>query len=278
MKDLPHVAPPADGLRQALADARGRRLRSAGLASTAAAGALLTVAVLTGGAGTQSLVQEPAPEQPAVNRIVPGGPEAPPREDPGISPAARGSAPRRGAAATAVLTPPLTAPGPSDGPGPVSRTSARSPSGYAAGPVERFDNNGVTAPDTRCNLTGDAQDATALCTYAAVSGAPRQLQAQVCSTRTGLTLLHYAGRNEVDLAVHDAKGVEVWRWSRWHPDRASPHTLGLSAGSCTTWSLDWAGVDATGRALPKGDYTLRATFLADELADRRTSTTEFTLS
>lgn len=276
MKDFPYVAPPADGLHQAMADARGRRLRSAGLTSTAAAGALFTLAVLVGGSGTQSLVQQPAPEQPAVNQVVPGGRDAPSRAIPNDGTAARASAGRQGPA-TSVLTAPSTAQVTPAGAGPVSRTSTRSQSGYAAGPVERFDNNGFTAPDTGCNLTGDAQDATALCTYAWVSGPPYQLQGQVCSTRTGLTLLHYAGRNEVDLAVHDAKGVEVWRWSRWHPDTASPHTLGLSAGSCTTWSLDWTAVDATGRALPKGDYTLRATFLADELADRRTSTTEFTL-
>lgn len=276
--DFPYVAPPEDGLHRALADARSRRLRSAGLSSTAAAAALCTVAVLMGGAGTQSLVQQPAPEQPAMSRVVPGGGDGaattpnrarPETRTPGSRPGVPGATP--GTASLAAN--PLGAAA-----GPVSRTSTSTRPRYAAGPVERFDNNGVTAPDTSCNLTGDAQDTTALCTYAYVTGTPYQLQAQVCSTRTGLTLLHYPGRNEVDLAVHDSKGKQVWRWSRWHPDSPSPHTLGLSAGSCTTWSFSWTGVDAAGHALPKGDYTLRATFLADELADRRISTGEFTIS
>jgi hypothetical protein len=70
----------------------------------------------------------------------------------------------------------------------------------------------------------------------------------------------------------------VWRWSRWHPDTASAHTLGLEGRRCTNWTYDWAAVDAQGHKLPKGTYTLQVTFLAKELTAQRLASYSFDIT
>ena len=56
------------------------------------------------------------------------------------------------------------------------------------------------------------------------------------------------------------------------------YTLSLPTGQCTQWTIDWTGVDGSGRRLAPGDYTLTTSFLADELSGVRTQTYGFQLS
>jgi hypothetical protein len=283
MSDFPYVAPPADGLRLAMADARGRRYRSAGLSSATVGTALVAVLALLGGTGTQSLVQQPAPEQPAVTQLVPGpdGDRTSRQNTVGAvtAPGVRHRAQTGQGSVTQVLLHNTTG-------GEASTSGSGQAAGkpYAAGRLTRNDNGVYVPQDPSCNVTGKAEDATTLCPAAYVYGpyspptAPYQLNGQVCSTRTGTTTLHYAGRNEVDMTVVSKTGKVVWRWSQWHPDGGIAHTLGISTGACSSWTYDWTGVDASGQALPKGDYSLTVTFLAAELSGRNRSTYAFTIN
>ena len=283
MSEHPYVAPPPDGLRLAMAAARGRRFRTAGLSSATLGTALVAVLALLGGTGTQSLVEQPAPEQPAVTRLVPGPAGEHSTRQNAVSPSSDGlrqAAPVAGQGSVDQVL--LRTPADGGAAQPVgTREQGKA---YAAGPITRAD--GVYLPqDPSCNVTGKAADATTLCPAASVYGpssppsAPYQLYGEVCSTRTGTTTLHYAGRNEVDMTVvSKATGDVVWRWSQWHPDGGAAHTLGLVTGGCSGWTYDWTAVDGLGKALAKGDYALTVTFLAAELSGRDRSTYAFTIS
>ena len=286
MTDFPYVAPPEDGLRRAMADARGRRYRKAGLSTSTVAAVLAVAAAIAGGQGTQSLIQQPAPEQPAVTRLVPDGegPEGTSETRPnqvgsvagfaGTSAASRTTT--RGAdAGTSAAAPG----GSSSDPAKAAGTAARKP--YSPGAIKRSESTVYLPSDPGCNVTGRTEDATALCPYASAgpgnAAGTYQFYGEVGSTRTSTTSLHFAGRNEVDFAVY--KGAqEVWRWSSWHPDGGVPHTLIIAAGDYCTWSFEWTGVDFTGKRLPAGTYTMRVEFLADELAKRSTLDYDFAVS
>lgn len=282
MSGFPYVAPPDGGLEQAFAEARQRRFRTAGL-STSSLAAVLTVAVaVLGGSGTQSLVQQPAPQQPAVSQVLPVDPEPGGGRANAVAVVERssdrttgGPDDTQGAAAQAGPTaPPLQTPR-----RPRSTAGARAGGGYSAPPLTREDNasgqigNTYATNTPGCSLAGQYQGEPAndLCTDAwtvgGTNGTPFTLQTEVCSSRTQLTLLNYSGSNEVDLEILRA-GQVVWRWSTWHPDQPDPHKLGLDAQSCIVWAVDWPGVDGQGRKLPAGDYELRATFAARELSTR----------
>ena len=285
MTEHPYVAPPVDGLRLAMADARGRRYRSAGLSSATVGTALVAVLAVLGGSGTQSLVEQPAPEQPAVTQLVPGpaGEDSGTQNTVGAVTSSGGTHLRaqsgQGSVSQVLLHDPTTSRD-------ATSVEGGQPAGkpYAAGRITRNDNGVYLPQDPSCNVTGKAEDATTLCPAAYVYGpyspptAPYQLYGEVCSTRTGTTTLHYAGRNEVDMAVVSKTGKVVWRWSQWHPDGGTAHTLGVSTGACSSWTFDWTGVDATGRALAKGDYSLTVTFLAAELSGRNRSSYPFTIA
>jgi hypothetical protein len=123
----------------------------------------------------------------------------------------------------------------------------------------------------------DSSLCTAALVYQQTGSAPYEFQAQVCSSSTTLTLLHFPGRNEVDMVVME-KGHAVWRWSRWHADGGAAHTIGVEGQSCTSWTFDWTGVDDQGRRLPHGTYTLQVTFLAKELKAQRLATQDFSVT
>jgi hypothetical protein len=146
--------------------------------------------------------------------------------------------------------------------------------------VTRNDNDGTYLPDPTCPMPSTNPETPQLCTYAVLnsqaSPAPYQMAGQVCSAGTSLALLHFAGRNEVDMTV-TRNGKEVWRWSRWHPDSPYAHTISVAGGQCTDWTFDWTGVDAQGKKLPAGSYTLHVTFLAAELTNR-SATCDFGIS
>ena len=62
-------------------------------------------------------------------------------------------------------------------------------------------------------------------------------------------------------------GHVVWRWSTGHPTSHQPHALTTPAGACWTWTAPWTDVDAAGRPLAAGTYTLTVTSRASEVAD-----------
>jgi len=262
------VPPPPDGLRAALATARRRRLRVAGTTTGATAAGMLLAVVLLAPSATQTLVQEPAPERPATGTDVDRRPTTSPAPVPGQGGGPATADGRVGVPGGASAPPPSSAPR--------ARRSTPPAVRYAAPALDRQENV-VTVPD--CRVSGDRAQPVDLCTGTAANPMEDgviQLYAEVCSTRTERTTLHLPGRNDVDLSVRRA-GEEVWRWSEWHPDGGSPHVLQLETGACVTWELRWTVVDRTGRPLPAGDYTLRTTFLAEELAGRDVASARFTV-
>lgn len=268
MNDLPLLPPPQDGLRLALATARHRRLRTAGTTTSLTAAALSVAVLALGTPGTQTLLQEPAPEIPAVTVIVEGVDDKHVSEQT-VTP------PRAGAWSAATAVGPATAPGAAAGTTTEAgdTTSPRAPvKGYAAGPLtEQYTDLGVPV----CSV----QDATSLCRTASASGTTSKVEfyAEVCSTSTATSLLHFPASNEVDFVVERA-GEPVWRWSSWHQARPQPHVLALGTGACNSWSFAWTLVDAHGAKVPKGDYVMKARYLADEFAGRRVLVSPFTLS
>lgn len=276
MNDFVSVAPPADGLQRAFADARGRRLRKASLSTGTAAAALSVVALLAGSQGTQSLVQQPAPQQPAVSQLVPDDAhQVSPRLNQGGTVQSFGTTQHRSTGAGQGQTA-RTEQGSLAVPFRDQHSAARAVGRpYAAGPLTFQDSYNIPY-DTSCAMPGTSR----LCTYASVTGTAAgtyQFYSEVCNYQPALALLHFPGRNEVDMAITQ-KGHEVWRWSRWHRDDGESHTIGLEGDHCATWTFEWTGVDAQGRKLPKGDYTLSVTFLANELAQQRVATAAVTIS
>lgn len=271
MSALPLVGPPEEGLRRAMADARARRLRSAG-ATAGLSAAVVSLGVLAlGGPATQSLVQQPAPERPAISTVVQGDTST--RSVPDRPDAAPVGAEAADAGPSAVPSPvasalPHAAPGPV---GPPTRQVRR----YAAGPLTK-QSDYLTVPN--CAVADAASLCRSVTTYSTSDASTLQLKADVCSTRASTATLHYPGRNEVDFVVRDGRGQVVWQWSTWHPDGGAAHTMTLSTGTCTAWWIDWSMVDARGSRLPKGDYTLTGRYLAEEFAGRRAVTWSFTLS
>lgn len=274
MNALPRVGPPEDGLRLALATARHRRLRAAGTTTSLTAAALSVAVLALGAPGSQTLLQQPAPQRPAVSTIVQG-------ED-GVAPEARTDGPGHlsnpaGAAAHA------GDPRPTPSPAPTAEGAVAQPvrpggqgSRYAAGPLTKQENYlGIPS----CPVSTSTQSTMTLCPSTMVNdyGTSLGLYADVCSTRTSPTTLHFPGRNEVDFAI-TRQGDTVWRWADWHPDGGAPHSRVLETGACTSWTFGWTLVDAQGKRLPKGTYTLRTTFLAEELGGPMVLGTSFTIS
>jgi hypothetical protein len=286
MSDFPYVAPPVDGLRQAMLDARGRRFRTAGFTSASVATALVAVLAVLGGTGTQSLVQQPAPEQPAVTRLVPGPDEAQGGTDnavgalsagadvsaAGLRPAGAGGA----APETRAQQAPLGSSGAGSGDAPRTTTAMR-----------RSQGSPYTIGDS-CPVAKTTSGKLMLCPAASYSQTyddngnaitnVMDLIGSVCSYDTSSVLLHFDTDVEADVAVLDSKGHELWRWSREHVTTADPHTVSLGTGECWDWTTRWTGVDQRGRHLPAGTYTLRATSFARELGSQNTYETSVRVS
>lgn len=271
MSPFAHVAPSADGLFAAMEVARRRRLRTAGTASSLTAATLSVVAVLWGSPGTQTLLQTPAPERPAVSTILEGPRPVPSPAPSGARSDGSGAHARFGGVAFAGASA-SEAPGTADEGTQVTDTVRGSR--YAAGPLTRQEDT-IGVPT--CTFSSPEQAATRLCPYTAAQGtSPVQLYAELCSPQPNRSVLHFTGRNDLDFAIYRGT-TQVWRWSQWHPDGGAPHTLALDTGECIIWMLNWTGVDAHGAPLPAGRYTLRTTFLARELSGRNALNYEFDL-
>lgn len=275
MTDFPYVGPPSGGLVQAMGAARSRRLRKAGTTSGVSALTLLVVALLAGQTGRTTLVQGPKTEVPAVtttiHNVTPKNPSSTLALGPTTltysSSQAAPTAPRTADQAPTAVTAPTEH---------VSRPNTPAGPAYKAGPIQRSDTQ-LNVPTSCLDPQVTLCQATSYSDYGPTD-APHQLTADVCSSDANPVFLHYAGTTEIDFAVVDPKGREVWRWSAWHPLGETPHTLTLQAGDCFTWTFNWTGVDAHGTPLPKGDYSLRVRFRADELAHRAVPDYAFTLT
>lgn len=274
MTDFPYVAPPPDGLRLAMAEARGRRFRTAGISSATVGTALVAVLTVLGGTGTQSLVEQPAPEQPAVTQLVPGPAgdqsrqntvrtvspsDAHPGASGGNAPSitgvvARGEAPGSGGSTdaggstsgtTSAMTRSAAGPSTIGDTCPINKTTSGQaslcPGGYSS---QVFDSQG--------NPVAGTQD----------------LVTSVCSYDARTITAHFDTTLEADMAVLDDKGHELWRWSREHTERPAPHTLSLATGDCWEWRTTWRDVDQAGHRLVAGSYTLRVTSFAKELGSQ----------
>jgi hypothetical protein len=103
------------------------------------------------------------------------------------------------------------------------------------------------------------------------------LAIEVCRDSTGDGTMTFSRRNEVDLVVSRG-GTAVWRWSTDHPDERAVHTLAVEKNSCWVWTARWTDVDARGRALASGSYTLSVTAAARELSGFTEKTETFEVS
>jgi hypothetical protein len=274
MTDFPPVAPPEDGLRAALREARARRTRTAALCSGTALSLVAAALLSLGGSSTTTLLpptddrtprptSAPSPEPTSGLVVLPL---------PGAAPSATAEASR------GVQPSPTAAPGsspqPSRRPGRPSPTALPHDLPTTSAAMARADSN-VAVPNN-CTYFGES---SGYCRDAIPDSyrTDGTLQARICTTNATSTALHYPSARELDLAVVQ-DGRTLWRWSRTHPDRAGAHTSRLPAGRCTYWSTAWRGVDDAGHLLAPGDYTLVATFSADELAGGRTISSPFTLT
>jgi len=250
MTDFLRVAPPPDGLQLAMAAARRRRWRVASLTTTAGASLALVVPLLLGGGGQSVLVPEPDPQQPAVTVSHSPAPAGVPN-----------------VATSKVTTPAVAVRIQQPGGAPVvdvRHTPTRDPAPgrpYAAGPIDREDN--VYATFGAVCFRSDGSKPTGLCTgvRSIRDGEPGVvLQADLCNVDATPASVRFPTSREVDFVVRSSKSGEVWRWSRWHPARQTPHSLTVEPSACDHWTFRWTEVDAGGRRLPAGDYTLSVTY------------------
>ena len=273
MGEFPHVGPPTDGLHLAMATARERRLRKAGISSGFTAAALLVVALVAGTSGRSTLVQEPKPDVPAVVSVdrVPG--PAPARRTTATTPLTLpGAAVPAASAAPSAATPPAPA-----RPGVTTTRPAVPPAGGTVSVTEPMRTGYVSPATAGCPFGGYGPAFCASYSRAA-DGSSEVLQATVCSLQASSVDLHFTTDLEVDVLVADRTGRTLWRWSAQNPPSPDPHTLGLDPGECVQWSTTWRVVDAAGRRLAKGDYTIRTTSTASELRGRETVSQPYTVS
>lgn len=288
MSDFPYVGPPADGLHLAMATARGRRLRKAGASGSASALALAAVALLAGGAGNQTLIQQPAPQVPAVHRVdkVPSGTVDRPARTTGTTALGAGSslpgtsvsvpgAPVAPAAPT--LTGDTTSParGSTSIHSPV-RATGEMKSGYGnynsidSCPVNKgASQQRLICPSVSTSDTWNSDNTKVVSTT---------LVGDVCSFDASAIDLHFSTTGELDFVVRDSVGRQVWRWSLEHPAQADRHAIRLTAGDCWQWATPWTFVDQAGKALPTGTYTVEAISSAAELGRQNTSTVGYPVS
>ncbi len=292
MTNFPYVGPPSGGLQLAMASARGRRYRKAGMSTSATALSLALVAVLAGSTGRTTLVQEPVPEIPAVtsvDRIPSGTVDAPTANTTGVGAVARFGAPTSLAGTPkrpGSVTGPISVGGVTSVPGAAGSRSAATPTApYRSAAMKRDDGNSFYIPTQfQCAVNNDGTARTSpLCPSAYVytpNGTTKHygLQSKVCSSDTKTTTLSYGTSREVDLVIY--KGTKaVWHWSRSQGlPVGEPHTLALSTGSCYLWNTEWTGVDDAGEKLPAGNgYRMVASFAAAEVSDFSTFEYAFTM-
>lgn len=292
MTDFPHIAPPRDGLVQAMATARSRRLRKASASSGASALALTLVAVLVGSSGRSTLTQQPTPEQPAVNlHVVPDGGQDKTRttDRPNVLTPLTGSgagtttsAARPSTASAVVANQPSTALDLSRDQRGVagSRTSP-----HVTGPM-KSEQQTTSPSDVACPVNKSASGQDVVCPEAFASAqydsnskvTGYQLETYVCNYTTRSYQLSYASARELDVVIRDSKNQVVWRWSLEHPDRDQPHTVTIPTGGCWYWETYWALVDQQGRPLPKGSYSMVSLQQATELSGQDDATYSFNLT
>jgi hypothetical protein len=100
--------------------------------------------------------------------------------------------------------------------------------------------------------------------YAVRTSDGHDLRIEVCRDSTGPGALSFGRRLEVDLVVLDGT-KPVWRWSAGQPDATAPHGLDVGTDGCWSWTAAWTDVDAAGRPLDPGGYTLSVASTAREL-------------
>src|SRR5213079_716311 len=115
------------------------------------------------------------------------------------------------------------------------------------------------------------------CVTAAVSRTSRghDLTLSVCRDSTGGARMHFTHEQEAELTVvRDDRAV--WRWSAGHSNDGDPHGLDVEADGCWTWTAPWTDVDAAGRQLARGQYTLTVATTATAVGAPKS--TEFSIS
>jgi hypothetical protein len=117
------------------------------------------------------------------------------------------------------------------------------------------------------------------CLTAAVIPTSRghDLSLQICRDNTSSSTIDFPSSRETDLTVIDATGSARWRWSTDHSATAGRQTLKAAAGSCFAWTVAWTDVDASGRRLGRGSYSLTATTSGQQFQDLPTERTAFDL-
>jgi len=285
VNDFPYVAPAPDGLREAMAHARRRRFRTAGFSTSSVAAAMLVVAALAGGQATQSLIQEPAPQQPAVNQLVPVPVDGTTARNNtvGASTGRHSATTPQGTVARGAVDPAA-----SSGSGSVSGTrsgaSGRPGRPATTGPMQRA--YGSPSID-ECPLQKSTEQQAVLCPSGGYSNhwndagtamVGEDLTGSVCSFDTRNLVLHFDTSLELDLTVLDEHGQALWRWSKENAAEPDQHTLALGTTECWQWTTLWRSVDQSGHRLAAGNYTLRVTSYAKELGKQNVYETGISVS
>ena len=255
---------PGDAER-ALGRVRARRRRSAVLASSFVVVAVATGVVVSAGAGGQSdsiglvsddkrpLVESssPSPSMPAV-ASSPG-----PRATAAVTPTSHPDP-----APSPIVSPPaIGSPEPdrSTRPAPAPRP------GYRRRPaVHRVTEQGVVHPNQ--GHVGGCVGAPEWCAVVGATSKDEGLHFRfiVCRETKSGARLTFETDAEMDVAVRDAAGREIWRWSAGQAFRKVAHDLDVPAGACVIWSMTWDAVLDSGKPIPRGEYELVGSSLATE--------------
>ena len=260
-RPLPELRPYPGQADVALRLVHLRRRRSAALVASAA-GLVVVASLLVTARGSGLAVVEPAAPFPlpaassplvAVPAATPGvqDPSGAPRTVPGTTPAAT-------VPAVEETVPPVR-------PGP--EPSGRPPADGRRVPVRRH----VMRKPTACPAPLGAWCASVIKTES--KGVP-WFQLLGCYTAgTGPGTLSFEYDREVDFAIVDSEGEEVWRWSSTEPEPAENlHALTAESGWCFVWTAVWDGRGDDGLPLAPGSYTLQAEVLSQPRLD---DTTDF---
>jgi hypothetical protein len=288
------LPPPPAGALDAVHGGRGirRRRRITGAGAAAASLVLLAGVVAANGTGSNHAEDQliPARKPTSAALPTPASAVAPPGTSPVTGPGNTQAVPPGSAGAGGAVA--------STGPAPATRAEGdkaanrTSPTGYRTPTLRRtYRPAPPPSPSTQQGPGGrlcgasynDSQNQTALTTdwcltpIATASTRGHDLTVEVCRDTTGPGRLTFSRQQEVDLTVTSGNRI-VWQWSRDQPNAAGKHTLDAAADGCWSWTAPWTDVDAGGRRLAGGSYTLIVTSSAAELQALGPKRTTFSIA
>lgn len=109
-------------------------------------------------------------------------------------------------------------------------------------------------PAAGLELSLAVQDETGSSVRRFASGAPVTLVLEVTNTGPDPLALEFASARSHDFAVLDARGREVWRWSRGRLFAQALERVELAPGESRRFTATWDQRDASGARAAPGSY------------------------